>query len=129
MLEDDAETSTVEVDDALDAGEQQQSSEQRGSDAGGADAARRHRTGAPAREAEAARPAPRRMTLREEVPWSHVTNLWRVGRGMRRFSGLRVIAQVGSAEWGKARATSITDIGPPSQNTRRGHPPRRYEER
>ena len=68
MLEDDAETSTVEVDDALDAGEQQQSCEQRGSDAGGADAARRHRTGAPAREAEAARPAPRRMTLREEVP-------------------------------------------------------------
>ena len=50
------------------------------------------------------------------------------GATLRRFSVLRVIAQVGIAEWGEARAPSITDIGPPSQNTRRGHPPRRYEE-
>ena len=43
--------SAVEVDDTLDAlVEQQQSSEQRGSDAGGADAARRHHTGEPAHE-------------------------------------------------------------------------------
>ena len=64
--------SAVEVDDTLDAlVEQQQSSEQRGSDAGGADAARRHHTGEPAHEALSAacwkmmlRPAPSRSTTR-----------------------------------------------------------------
>ena len=65
--------SAVKADHALDAGEQQQGSEQRGPEAGEAEAARRHRTGAPAQGAE-----PRQASRPEErVPRPKVRSVER----------------------------------------------------
>ena len=52
----------------------------------------------------------------------------RVGRGVRRFSVRLGRAQVGRPVLGKDGVAGLMCIGPPFENTRRGHPPRRYEE-
>ena len=52
----------------------------------------------------------------------------RVGRGVRRFSVRLGRAQVGRPVLGKDGVVGLMCIGPPFENTRRGHPPRRYEE-